>query len=105
MQSVLQYNQMISSKCYGTITCSCNFQLVSGYISRSAGVRNCLKPLNPRILLYASLQKVTPPPFYDDDFFQRCNELTKQCFNIDLFQDICATNCVCVYKFLVNNIA
>ena len=52
--------------------------------------------------MYATLQK-PPPSFYDNDFFNRCNALTKQRLTIDLFRDVSATNCVHVYKYLIDN--
>ncbi len=68
-----------------------------------AGVHNCLKPLNPRIYLYAASQTKRPPPFYDSEFFNRCNALTQARFNVDLFKDVTPTNCISLYKYLVNN--
>lgn len=72
--------------------------------SMCIGAQNCLQPLNQRLYNHARMQATAPPPHFDNQFFDTCNELTTHVYGIDLFRDITPSNCIQVYKYLVNNI-
>ena len=55
--------------------------------------------------MYYKLQAHAPDRGFDEEFLNRCRQLTKHHFNIDLHTDIRAENCVSVFKFLINCLA
>ena len=67
------------------------------------GGQNCLHPLNDGVMNYAQTRAISCSPPYNESFFDRCCDLVSQRMNIDLTSTLSPSDCINVYKYLVNN--
>lgn len=75
------------------------------HMAIQVGAENCLKPIDSGVWISAMMNHAhPPPPMTDDDFYTECFELAQNRFGIDFERDISSTNCILVYKYLVDNI-
>lgn len=71
----------------------------------ATGAENCLKPIDSGIWISAMMNNAhPPPPMSEDDFYTECLGLVQNQFGIDLESDTSSSNCIPLYKYLVDNV-